>query len=77
MSNNLLDLEWDTKAIHYADPIGLCNTLINELHELGAMIEPLDINDYDKDFMEGMVSAYTSVLNMLGCPNIPVIGDNC
>lgn len=71
------EIEWNTKAIHYADPIGMCNSVISELHELGDMIEPLDINDHERDFIEGMISAYTSVLMMLGVDNVPVVSENC
>jgi hypothetical protein len=55
----------------------MCNSLIEELHELGDMLEPLDDNDFDKDFIEGMISAYTNVLTRLGVVNVPLIGDNC
>ena len=71
------EIEWNTKAIHYADPIGMCDSVIKELHELGDMIEPMDINDSDRDFIEGMISAYTSVLMMLGVDNVPVVSENC
>lgn len=77
VEHTIPEIEWDTKAINYADPIGMCNSLIEELHELGDMLEPLDDNDFDKDFIEGMVAAYTNVLTRLGVVNIPVIGDNC
>jgi hypothetical protein len=70
-------IEWDTKAIHYADPIGLCNRLIEELHELGDELEMRDADDSDRDFIEGMISAHTATLTMLGVDNIPVVGSNC
>ena len=70
-------IEWDKKAIHYADPIGLCERLIKELHELGDELEQRDPNDHDFDFIEGMISAHTTTLYMLGVDNVPVVGSNC
>lgn len=70
-------IEWDKKAIHYADPIGLCERLIKELHELGDELELRDPNDHDFDFIEGMIAAHTTTLSMLGVANIPVVGSNC
>ena len=77
VTRTIPEIEWNTKAIHYADPIGMCNSVISELPELGDMIEGLDENDYDKDFIEGMISAYTSVLLMLGVDSVPVVSENC
>ena len=70
-------IEWDKTARHYADPIGLCNRLIEELHDLGDELEKRDPNDSDFDFIEGMISAHTATLTMLGVANIPVVGSNC
>ncbi len=70
-------IEWDKKAIHYVDPFGLCERLIKELHELGDELELRDSDDSDRDFIEGMISAHTSTLSMLGVANIPVVGSNC
>ena len=71
------EIEWDKTAIHYADPIGLCNRLIEELHELGDELEQRNPEDHDFDFIEGMISAHTATLSMLGVANIPVVGSNC
>ena len=71
------EIEWDKKAIHYADPIGLCNRLIEELHELGDELEKRDPNEHDFDFIEGMIAAHTTTLTLLGVENIPVVGSNC
>ena len=70
-------IEWDKTATHYADPIGLCNRLIEELHDLGDELEKRDPNDSDFDFIEGMISAHTTTLSLLGVANIPVVGSNC
>jgi uncharacterized protein (DUF305 family) len=70
-------IEWDKTAIHYADPIGLCERLLEELHELGDELENRDPNDHDLDFIEGMIAAHTATLSMLGVDNIPVVGSNC
>lgn len=71
------EIEWDKTAIHYADPIGLCNRLIEELHELGDELENRDPNESDYDFIEGMIASHTATLSMLGVDNIPVVGSNC
>ena len=70
-------IEWNKTARHYADPIGLCNRLIEELHDLGDELEKRDPNDSDFDFIEGMISAHTTTLTLLGVDNIPVVGSNC
>ena len=73
------EIEWDKTAIHYADPIGLCKRLIEELHELGDELESrqADGSTDDLDFIEGMIAAHTTTLSLLGVDNIPVVGSNC
>ncbi len=71
------EIEWDKTAIHYVDPFGLANRLIEELHELGDELEMRDPNDSDYSFVEGMIAAHSTTLRMLGVVNIPVVGSNC
>ena len=72
-------IEWDKTARHYADPIGLANRLIEELHDLGDELESrqADGSTDDLDFIEGMIAAHTTTLSLMGVDNIPVVGSNC
>lgn len=70
-------IEWNTKAIHYADPIGLANRLIEELHDLGDELEKWEQGGDQTDFIEGMIAAHTTTLSLMGVDNIPVVGSNC
>ncbi len=70
-------IEWNKKAVHYVDPFGLANRLIEELHELGDELDMRDSDDSDREFIEGMIAAHSTTLSLLGVENIPVVGSNC